>query len=87
MEERRLRCSSATCVNLSVPTGRKKPQCSKVWKVWQCSQFHTWQIMATVVPHAHGDACCEGKHRAIITPAMKKYIGDMDETGLAPRHI
>lgn len=43
--------------------------------------------MTTAIPHARGDANCDGKHRAILTVAMKNYIGDMDETGLAPRHI
>ncbi|GMF43234.1 unnamed protein product [Phytophthora fragariaefolia] len=111
MMERRVRCSSATCMALAVSQPNKKPMCAKVWKVWQCSNTDCWRIMATAVPHVQGSASCSGTrgparplsgdcprgtsccelgsavHRAVITLAMRKYIGEMDKTGLAPRHI
>ncbi|OWY92587.1 hypothetical protein PHMEG_00038353 [Phytophthora megakarya] len=87
MVERRIRFSSVTCIAIAKPTGNRKPRCEKVWKVWQCSSSGAWQIMARAVEHARRDASCDGIHRAIITPAMRKYIAEMDETGLAPRHI
>ncbi|EGZ08982.1 hypothetical protein PHYSODRAFT_418797, partial [Phytophthora sojae] len=87
MDERRIRCSSVTCIALAVPKGNKKPMCVKVWKVWQCPSTNAWRILRTAVEHTRGSAGCGGVHRAVITPAMRTYIGDMDETGLAPRHI
>jgi hypothetical protein len=87
MTERRLRCTSKTCISLAVRVGRAKPKCSKVWKVWQCSSSHRWVVLTTPTQHARGDMDCRATHRAVVTAAMKKYIKDMDETGLAPRHI
>eukprot|EP00644_Phytophthora_capsici_P013054 jgi/Phyca11/101091/e_gw1.5.413.1 len=82
-----MRCSSITCSSLATPTGTGKAKCAKVWRVWQCSSSSACQIMTTTDEHARGEAECQGTHRAVITSAMRKYIGDMDESGLAPRHI
>ncbi|KAG2809979.1 hypothetical protein PC111_g15844 [Phytophthora cactorum] len=43
--------------------------------------------MTTPIEHARGEVDCQNKHRAVVTPGMKEYIKEMDETGLAPRHI
>ncbi|OWZ17163.1 hypothetical protein PHMEG_0008931 [Phytophthora megakarya] len=87
MVEWRLYRSSESCKKLLPFQTTKKPRCNKTWKGWQCSSSNSWIILSTLVSHARGFAACEGKHRAILTAAMKKYISDMDETGLPPRHI
>lgn len=43
--------------------------------------------MTTSLEHTRVDTDCQDKHRAITTSAMKKYIKEMDETGLMPSHI
>lgn len=85
MVDMRVQLSSVVCVVIAVSRGNKKPRCEKVW---QCgsAQVHT---RVKTLPHQLNMSAevLAVDHRAVTTSAMRKYIENMDETGLAPRQI
>ncbi|EGZ04329.1 hypothetical protein PHYSODRAFT_437005, partial [Phytophthora sojae] len=79
MIERRLKCSSKTCIRFG--------KCGIVWKVFQCKGQDKWRVLVNLNGHARGVLTCSEQHTPLVTRPMKAFIATQDEVGLSPRVI